>query len=377
MSKDKSRKIPVLSSGRGLISEQIHDWLLEQIQTWDISEPLPSQTQIMKDFGVSLSSVNTAFDRLVRAGLIERHRGRGSFITRNDVRQYSPQRASGNDRPTVVVVSIDYFSEVTWNNTHLCDEFLDRAGYRSVHLKLKQTDRGGRVRDFLETEADVAGVIIDLSTRLLHVDNRFLNSLSIPVVVMEPVDRLRDLSRLHSVHPDYEQSGFLMADELLSAGCRKIAYVGDIPENEVTNEHERGIRRAFKEHGLGVRSLITLDERSRPGEYAAEVGYRLTEVLLKKHCDVDGIIFDCAVGAFGSLRAIAEAGKRVPEDVSVIGEGDYKFIRFCNPPLTVTAFDASEWARRAVSCITSPEDSAPQEYVIAPELIRRDSVRNP
>jgi DNA-binding GntR family transcriptional regulator len=94
-----------------LISEQIHDWLLELIRTWAIEEPLPSQTWIMQEFGVSLASVNTAFKQLVDEGLIERHRGRGSFISRSDVRQYSPGPKSGKIRPKVVVVSLDYLSE--------------------------------------------------------------------------------------------------------------------------------------------------------------------------------------------------------------------------------------------------------------------------
>ncbi|AKJ65626.1 LacI family transcriptional regulator [Kiritimatiella glycovorans] len=356
----------------GLVSDQIYDWLREQIETWDIDKPLPSQNKIMKDFGVSLASVNTAFGRLVDEGRVERHRGRGSFIARKDVRQYSA--AKKNSRPKVVIVSYDYFSETIWTNTHLCDEFLDRAGYQSIQFKLKKTDQEGRVREFLQAEEGIAGVVVDLSTRLLHMDSRFLNSLKVPVVLLEPVDSLADLDRVHAVHPDYEQSGFMMAEELLKCGHRHIAYVGDIPENEVTDAHRRGILAAFREHKRGTRSLVSQKNRAQPGEYAAEAGYRLTAQLVREHPNVDGILFDSAHGAFAAIRALNEVGKRVPEDVSVIGEGDYTFARFCSPPITVTAFDSRERIRRAIDYIVSPEKAASKEVVVPAGLIRRNSV---
>ena len=107
-----------------------------------------------------------------------------------------------------------------------------------------------------------------------------------------------------------------------------------------------------------------------------EVHRHLFAKIFAKFPEVDGIIFDSAIGAFAAMRPLHEAGKKVPEDVSVIGEGDYSFIRYCSPPLTVTSFDARERARRAIEYIVSPETAGPIEVVEPAELIRRASVRS-
>ena len=80
--------------------------------------------------------------------------------------------------------------------------------------------------------------------------------------------------------------------------------------------------------------------------------------------------------ALGLLRALAEAGRRVPEDVSVVGFDDIPEAAFFLPPLTTVRQDFGELGRRALRLLVdtiSGHDSAGSRLPVVPELVVRSS----
>lgn len=76
-----------------------------------------------------------------------------------------------------------------------------------------------------------------------------------------------------------------------------------------------------------------------------------------------------------SVATLREAGYRVPEDISVIGEGDIKIFGFCSPPLTAITADYQEMVSRMVEFV----DGAPmgnRKIFIPQHLVERKSVFN-
>ncbi|HEX5322348.1 MAG TPA: substrate-binding domain-containing protein, partial [Capsulimonadaceae bacterium] len=117
---------------------------------------------------------------------------------------------------------------------------------------------------------------------------------------------------------------------LLSIGCKRVAYAGN---QDYLHEEDRrfaAYARAIREfHGEPI--LIPLDE----GDYDA--GYRavLKHVVPGDH--PDGIFCWNDEVAIGAIRALAELGLRVPEDVAVIGSDGIRETAYCQPTISTVA----------------------------------------
>jgi len=80
--------------------------------------------------------------------------------------------------------------------------------------------------------------------------------------------------------------------------------------------------------------------------------------------------------ALGAVRAVREAGLRVPEDVSVIGFDDSRLTQFFDPPLTTVRQPVQTMGLAAVAALADAiegEPSPSHEYLFRPELVLRSS----
>jgi DNA-binding LacI/PurR family transcriptional regulator len=121
------------------------------------------------------------------------------------------------------------------------------------------------------------------------------------------------------------------------------------------------------------------------GDWSASSGYELGQRLarMKGAGAAGGVtaVF-CAndMMALGAMRALSEAGRRVPEDVSVVGFDDVPEAGFFLPPLTTVRQDFGEVGRRALGALiermTGTGDPVPRIRV-APELVVRSSATRP
>ncbi len=105
-----------------------------------------------------------------------------------------------------------------------------------------------------------------------------------------------------------------------------------------------------------------------------EAGLRLAD-----DPDVTAVLCGNDELAIGVMRALAERGRRVPEDVSVVGFDDQPFARMWSPPLTTVAQDFVDLGRRTFGMLARwvetgepPEDSATR-----PTLVVRESAAPP
>ena len=86
--------------------------------------------------------------------------------------------------------------------------------------------------------------------------------------------------------------------------------------------------------------------------------------------------------ALGVLRAMHEAGRRVPAEVSVVGFDDTPDSAYYLPPLTTVRQDFAELSRRSMEVLltqlaANDQDQPYQHVVLAPELIKRASTAPP
>jgi LacI family transcriptional regulator len=111
--------------------------------------------------------------------------------------------------------------------------------------------------------------------------------------------------------------------------------------------------------------------------FSPEVGYEAMKNLLASTREFTAIFCFNDIAAIGVIRAIGDAGLRVPEDISVIGFDDIISAAYQRPSLTTVRQPLRDMgykgAQMLLDMIANPNSKAPTETVIEPELIVRES----
>jgi DNA-binding LacI/PurR family transcriptional regulator len=136
-----------------------------------------------------------------------------------------------------------------------------------------------------------------------------------------------------------------------------------------------GYTQALHEAGLPVDEALT--DR---GDWSATSGYHTTQQLLNEGQSFTALVAQNDQMAVGAIKALREAGRQVPEDVSVIGFDDIPLASYFDPPLTTLRQPMQESGERAarllIESIRSPE--RPQvQVLIRAKLIQRSSCASP
>jgi DNA-binding LacI/PurR family transcriptional regulator len=110
------------------------------------------------------------------------------------------------------------------------------------------------------------------------------------------------------------------------------------------------------------------------GDYSEASGAAATELLLRRVPDLDGLFVASDLMARGAMRALARAGRRVPQDVAVGGFDDSPAAAATEPPLTTIRQPWPRISSEMVRLLLGQIDGDPPAAVILPtELVRRGS----
>ncbi|GDY31963.1 LacI family DNA-binding transcriptional regulator [Gandjariella thermophila] len=179
------------------------------------------------------------------------------------------------------------------------------------------------------------------------------------------------LRGIHSVDNDNEGGAVLATEHLVGLGRRRIVTVAG-PEDELSAVHRM----------TGWRTAAGLDDAtaarwSACGGFTRDGGRRAMAELLDRVPDLDAVFVASDLMAAGALQALRDAGRRVPEDVAVVGFDDHPMIApHTDPPLTTVRQDAVSQVRRMVQRLhrlLCGEDPRPKREVLPVELVRRAS----
>ncbi|MFT3888739.1 MAG: LacI family DNA-binding transcriptional regulator [Arachnia sp.] len=144
-----------------------------------------------------------------------------------------------------------------------------------------------------------------------------------------------------------EEGGRLAAEHLVARGCRKVAMMGgrfwSPGDNDVATVRTKGFAEMLEEAGLKLGPAQVRETRYALAESRAAVRDLYEEVP-----DVDGIFCATDWVALGVMRGLADLGKRVPQDVKVVGFDDVPEASFTTPSLTSVAPDHQAMADAAV-----------------------------
>lgn len=163
------------------------------------------------------------------------------------------------------------------------------------------------------------------------------------------------------VDPDNVGGARQAVAHLLASGRQRIASIAGPQDMGVGLARLVGYHDAYAEAGLTVdESLIAYGDFSEPSGVAA------MRQLLAGRPDLDAVFVASDLMAAGALRALRDAGKKVPADVAVVGFEDSALARQTEPPLTTVHQPVEEMGRQMVRLLVSRirGEQASQPYVL-------------
>ena len=208
---------------------------------------------------------------------------------------------------------------------------------------------------------------------LIAVDTACRKGVPIPVVA---VSGHREVPGVTNIRLDHARAAKLAIEHLAELGHHGIAMIKGQEFSSDTEIRWEAMRGAAKNAGVEINERLVGQlegESSSP-----ELGYKVTRKLLETGEAFTALIAFNDVSAIGAIRALREAGRRVPEDVSVVGFDDIQSAAFQNPALTTVrqplrqmgVIAAETLLRRINAPARTPYPSA---ITVKPELIVRES----
>lgn len=169
---------------------------------------------------------------------------------------------------------------------------------------------------------------------------------------------------------DNHSGGLAAGRHLVERGRRRVAFIGSADEHYPEfAERYRGLSEALEE--AGIRSDPALQRDALSSE---EQGYAQARWLLDHRPDFDAIFAASDLIAIGAMRALREAGRTIPGDVSVVGFDDIPSASMTNPPLTTVMQDTFAAGQQLVRSLIAQLDDAPlPERRLPARLVVRQS----
>ena len=183
------------------------------------------------------------------------------------------------------------------------------------------------------------------------------------------VDDVIDAPGIACVRFDLESGARLGARHLLGSGRRRVGMLASELSPRRRRRRERGFVTAFEEAGIDRGAIV----RAPPTVQGGETG---VDRLLDLEPDLDAILAYNDVMAIGAMRAVEARGRRVPDDIAVVGFDDIELSAYVRPALTTVRLDRAllsiEVTRALHSFIDAPGDRL-DPVVLPVELVVRRS----
>jgi DNA-binding LacI/PurR family transcriptional regulator len=244
------------------------------------------------------------------------------------------------------------------------------AGYFIIVASLKALDRES-IDDAIERLRlhGVDGILVIAPMRegaeaLLHVDA----SGGIPVVAVEAGP---DAS-VPVVAVDQDAGAALATRHLLELGHETVWHIAGPSDFVEARQRLDGWRRTLEEAGIRVPDALE-------GDWSAHAGYELGQRLVREP-GITAVFVANDQMALGALRALHEAGRRIPADLSIVGFDDIPESPYFTPPLTTIRQDFNELGSRGVRLLLATMDAGERldpGPPVPPQLIIRASTAGP
>jgi DNA-binding LacI/PurR family transcriptional regulator len=207
---------------------------------------------------------------------------------------------------------------------------------------------------------------------LIAVDTPWHLNLAVPVVTVSGHD---DVEGVTNIVLNHQRAAEIALKHLLHLGHRQIAFIKGQEFSSDTKVRWNNIECVAGHLGLKINPrLVAQLEGDSP---SPQLGYMATKMLVAAKEPFTALFAFNDISAMGAIRALREAGRRVPEDVSVVGFDDIQSAAFQNPGLTTVRQPLREMGRAAAEILLKRINRAGSEpsdkHIVEPELVIRET----
>lgn len=232
-----------------------------------------------------------------------------------------------------------------------------------VLLLARQGERPGHIARYLRS-GHVDGVIVASHHREDQIEPELGRSRMPAVFVGRPFDT----ESLHFVDVDNAAGGTVATRRLVERGCRRIATITGPLDMTAALDRYDAWQRTLREAGLDGAAVES-------GDFTVAGGAAAMERILADHPDVDGVFAASDLMATGALQVLRSAGRRVPDDVALVGF-DALGAERTTPRLTTVLQPVVEMVSAATSTLldmVAGVPVSPEPQIFVPRLVEGDS----
>ena len=220
----------------------------------------------------------------------------------------------------------------------------------------------------LLAEKRVDGILMNTVSVLSRKEQEQLLGLGVPIVLL---NRSAPRGAFSTISADNEAGGGLAAAHLLKLGHQAIAHLTGPRHYGSMSDRARGFVSRLAAARKPIRPVVLHGQNNFDG------GADLARKLLAQNPEVTGVFAGNDMMAFGAMRAFMEAGRRIPQDISVVGFDDVELATIVNPPLTTIHQPKYEIGQAAVEVLLrlagDAGDSPPEHRLFGVKLVERQS----
>lgn len=236
-----------------------------------------------------------------------------------------------------------------------------------VSKELNSEDKKELFLDTILKEKGIVGVLA-CYLKISDVLIAKLYKNKIPVVLLE---NYTDFGR--SVTIDNVKASYRAVNKLIELGHRKVGCI--MPQEDIDHvwaERLEGYKKALKDKGIKYDPTLIVYENTVdiPGAASA------TKELLEKDPEATAILYGSDRQAYGGMKALRDLGKRIPEDIAIIGFDDIEFNKIMTPSLSSVKQPIRELGELGLNMLfesIEKNDLSHKSVVLDTELMLRSS----
>lgn len=244
------------------------------------------------------------------------------------------------------------------------EEGLGKAGYIYLVSTHRHDPKLTEQQPWLMYERRAEGLIV--------IDTPTEHSFPLPMI---SISSHRHVEGVTNIVVNNDKAAELALQHLKTLQHKEIAFIKGPVYSSDSEVRWEAIRAAGRKLGLSVdenmMTEIVGDSR------LPDCGYHATRKLLQRNVRFTALFTFNDISAIGAVRALRDAGLRIPEDVSVVGFDDIPAVQYLNPALTTIRQPMVRMGQLAaetiVQRISEPTAPVPSELQVEPELVERES----
>ena len=344
-------------------SARIANLLRERVASLKPGDSLGTEVAIAEECDVSRMTARKAVNELVAAGLAERRAGVGVFVRSEERVTRRWRFIAGN---------------LMWDTAIKAASGARREAQK-IGAELELKDAGGDMRALLAEIAALpdsgatGAIVFSVHAKAFDAAVHAVAEKGFPIVVVD--EDLGKKVNVSCVVADNVVGGRLAAERIVSAGHCRLAFIGDFVADTVRGRWS-GFSKLAAELTGETPLKYDVKGEDRFGDWGTEVRSAVVRIV-KRKVRPTAVFCSCDAIARHAMRAFAEVGMQVPDDISLVGFDDDPIAEWTTPALTTVRQDFSAMGREAVKALVAriAKPAAPGATVAVPvEFISRESL---